>query len=363
VNTSESFLTNNELEYISKHINTTAISLLNGTNIIITGGLGFLGTHFLYYFKYLNDNILDTPMKIYVLDSNIVPSLKIKNKQQYIFEDKNIEFHQHDIREPFSIKSKYILSAAGIASPFYYQKYPLDTLDVSYLGTKNVLENAKENNSRVLTFSSSEIYGNPDSNNIPTKETYKGLVSSMGPRSCYDEGKRIGEALASTYYKMYNTDVSIVRPFNIYGPGMRKEDYRVIPSFADAIFNHRDITAHGQGIQTRTYCYVTDAIIGFLKILLFGRAGEVYNIGNPKPEITVIDLAEKMLKIAKAGFVKSRSKIKLIDYPESYPADEPMRRCPDITKAKQELGYNPTISLKEGLAKYLEWKVENEYTY
>ena len=354
----ETFLTSKENKEIANSIG-VYIANFNSSKVIITGGLGFLGTHFLHFFKYINDNILSTPVTVYVLDNQIVPSLKIDSTNNFIFKnDNNIIFKKRDIRIPFDIEANYIINAAGIASPYYYQKYPLDTLDVSYLGTKNVLKNAEKYNARVLQFSSSEIYGNPDEENIPTSEDYKGLVSSIGPRSCYDEGKRIGEALSTTYHKLYNTNVSIVRPFNIYGPGMRKSDYRVIPAFANSIFTNTDIQIHGTGKQTRTYCYIADALIGLIKALLIGEAGTVYNIGNNKPEISVMELAILMLQIVKAEYMASDSKIMLINYPISYPADEPMRRCPDINKAEQHLQYQPKITLEEGLDKYFHWKVQ-----
>ncbi len=356
----ETFLTDKEIKYVVSSIGVD-IYKFNGSKVVVTGGLGFLGTHFLHFFKYINDNILAIPTAVTVLDNQIVPSLRIDPTNNFIFkDDDNILFKKRDIRLSFDIEAHYIINAAGVASPFYYQKYPLDTLDVSYLGTRNVLDNAEKYNSKVLQFSSSEIYGNPDDKNVPTSEEYKGLVSSIGPRSCYDEGKRIGEALSVTYHKMFNTNVSIVRPFNIYGPGMRKEDYRVIPSFAHSIFNNLDIQIHGTGVQTRTYCYIADALIGFIKTLLLGESGVVYNIGNSKPEISVMDLAILMSQIAETKIAHSDSdfKIKLIDYPESYPADEPMRRCPDISKAEQNLQYYPNITLEDGLDKYFDWKLQ-----
>lgn len=201
-----------------------------------------------------------------------------------------------------------------------------------------------------MFFSSSEIYGDPDPSHIPTPETYRGNVSPIGPRSCYDESKRLGETMSITYHRLFNTPVKIVRPFNIYGPGMMMDDYRVIPSFISEALQGKTITVHDTGLQTRTFCYVTDAVIGFLKVLLSKKNGEVYNIGNDSPEIQMIELAREINSL-----VPKKTIIKKVSYPKLYPQDEPRRRCPDLTKARQNLLYSPQISLRDGLERTIIW--------
>ena len=254
-------------------------------------------------------------------------------------------------------KIDIIIHAAGIASPFYYRKKPLETLDVTINGTRNLLNIAKKNKSKFIFFSSSEIYGDPDKANIPTKENYRGNVNSMGPRACYDESKRLGETLCYIYSKYFNVHTNIIRPFNVYGPGMSQNDYRIFPNFAINILTNSIISIYGSGNQTRTYCYVSDAIEGFLRVIKYGKKGEVYNIGNNKPEVSVGQIYKIFKKITtKKIFAK------YIKHPKSYPADEPQRRCPDIKKSIKHLNYKPKINLEVGLKKYMDWAKQN-YKY
>ena len=267
--------------------------------------------------------------------------------------DPNVEFLKHDIREPLSdsLKGDFLIQMAGLASPVYYQKFPMETIDVTVNGTKNFLDFAKKNNSKsVLFFSSSEIYGDPDPNFIPTPESYWGNVSSVGPRACYDESKRMSETICMVHRRLYNLPIKIVRPFNVYGPLMKTNDYRVVPNFMVKALKGEPLTVHDKGNQTRTFCYVSDAVSGFLKVLLSGRDGEIYNVGNDNDEISIVSLAKIISDLSPRP-----AKVELIDYPESYPAGEPHRRCPDITKVRSHLGFHPTIDLRTGLARTMQW--------
>jgi UDP-glucuronate decarboxylase len=234
-----------------------------------------------------------------------------------------MEFINHDVIQPFSYDGPldYVIHAAGIASPFYYRAYPLETLEVAITGTRNMLELAGARGARFTYFSSSEIYGDPDPKHVPMAESYRGNVSCQGPR-----------------------------PFNIFGPGMQETDYRVLPNFASHIKAGRPLKLYGSGAQTRTFCYITDAMIGFLKVVLKGVAGEAYNIGNPEPEISMLGLVDCI-----EGVIGKELARDVIEYPDSYPADEPMRRSPDITKARRQLGFAPSISLEDGLGRFLNW--------
>jgi len=291
---------------------------------------------------------LNDPVRVIAIDNFITSG--IYGKQS--IEDSNVKFIQHDVTQPLTIEQDvhFIIHAAGIASPQYYQKYPLETLEVAITGTKNMLELARGKNAKFTFFSSSEIYGDPDPKNIPTKEEYRGNVSSLGPRVCYDESKRLGETLCYIFSHYFNVKTNIIRPFNFYGPGMQEKDFRVLPNFASRIKAKKPLRVYGQGNQTRTYCYITDALTGLLRVILMGLPGGVYNIGNPEPEVSVIKLAQ----IIKQN-ISHDIEYEVIDYPDNYPTNDPTRRCPDIEKAKEHLGYSPQVKLEDGLRRFFSW--------
>ena len=179
----------------------------------------------------------------------------------------------------------------------------------------------------------------------------------MGPRSCYDESKRLGETFCYIYNNYFNLHTNIIRPFNVYGPGMKQKDYRIFPNFVSSILNNQKLKIYGTGKQTRTYCYITDAIEGFIRVIALGKSGEAYNIGNNKPEISVNNILKTFQKIHNKKINGA-----VVDYPNSYPEDEPLRRCPDLSKAKIDLNYIPKINLGDGLKSYLKWAKKN-YKY
>lgn len=328
-------------------------SEFEGKTLLLTGGSGFLGQYFMATFAHLNKNKLKKPCRVISTDNLITSKL---SPDLHALKDNGIEFRKLDVIEPPTIDEKidFIIHGAGIASPYYYRAYPLQTLDVAVTGTRNMLELAKKNHAKILFFSSSEIYGDPDTKHVPTTESYKGNVSCLGPRACYDESKRLGETLCRIYHSQFGVETKMARPFNVFGPGMKENDYRVLPNFASRIIANCPLWVYGEGKQTRTFCYITDAINGFLRVLVKGVPGEPYNIGNPKPEISMLGLAESISKI-----LKCEIKVDLVDYPDSYPADEPQRRCPDISKARIQLEYNPTVDFMDGLKRYLDWTKEN----
>ena len=262
-------------------------------------------------------------------------ALEVKNSDILTFEC-DIDFH-------------YIIHAASIASPIFYRQYPIETIRVNSLGTDRLLDFAfKSKDFRsFLFFSSSEIYGDPDPSYIPTSETYNGNVSCIGPRACYDESKRIGETLCYSYYKKYHLPVKIVRPFNNYGPGLKIDDRRVIPDFFKSILGQNKIILLSDGSATRTFCYVSDAITGYLLALLSEHNGEAFNIGTENPEICMKDLATKIINLSNTNATIEYAK----SHDENYLKDNPNRRCPDISKARTLLGYSPSVCLDDGLAK------------
>ena len=319
-----------------------------GKTVILTGGRGFLGRYFLNVFAALNANILETPVRLIVLD-NLITAGNYGSKSPGF---EHMEFVVHDVIRPFSFDENvdYVIHAAGIASPFYYRAYPLETLGVAISGTQNMLDLAKKKGARFTFFSSSEIYGDPDLEHIPIAESYRGNVSCQGPRACYDESKRIGETLCYIYQTRDGIKTNTIRPFNVFGPGMHENDYRVLPNFASRIKAGLPLNVYGSGLQSRTFCYITDAMIGVFLVMLKGVPGEAYNIGTPKPEVSMIDLVKRLQTISKQEVTYNQ-----IEYPASYPADEPMRRCPDIQKARLQLNFNPIISLDDGLRRFLDW--------
>lgn len=341
-----------DIDLIIKGIKKEA-KLLEGKTLLISGGAGFLGSYIIATIYKLNKKVFKKPCKIISIDNFIT------GKKRRIIEkidDPNFKFIEADVTKPINIKESvdYVMHAAGLASPVYYQKYPLETIESAIFGVKNLLELAIQKKVKsFLYFSSSEIYGDPDPNFIPTPETYRGNVSAIGPRSCYDESKRLGETICMVFHEKYKTPVKIVRPFNVFGPGMLPNDYRVIPMFISNALKGKPLPVHDKGSQTRTFCYISDAIVGFLKVLLSKKSGEVYNVGNDTDEINMMNLAVTVSKI-----FGNKVKINTIKYPNHYPQDEPRRRCPDLTKIKTQLGYVPSVDLRSGLTRVVQWYKE-----
>ena len=328
-----------------------------GKTLLLAGGAGFLGRHFIALFRHLNKHVLKDPMRVISADNYITGEGQAVHEVDY---DPNILTMWADVAYPLPIREDlhFIVHAAGVASPVFYMKYPLETIESAVTGAKTLLELARKNPSLegFLFFSSSEIYGDPDPRAVPTPETYHGYVSSVGPRACYDESKRLGETIATIYQQRFNVPVTIVRPFNVFGPGMTHNDRRVIPMFTFEALNGRALPVHGDGRQTRTFCYITDAITGFVQALLRGKPGEPYNIGNAQNEISMAGLAKMYASVVPA------STVKFIDYPSTYPGGEPLRRCPDLSKANRDLGYLAKVDVRSGLLRFVNWaKKQDSY--
>ncbi len=319
----------------------------SGKRIMLTGAAGFLGVHLTHYFAYLNSSgYLSQPCQLTATDNFLrgypawIEELSLCNGIRILREDV--------IKEKTLQCQDYIIHAASVASPTFYRQYPIETMDANIIGLRNLLNHAVSNPVEgFLFFSSSEIYGDPNRKNIPTPETYRGNVSCTGPRACYDESKRFGETLCTNFFKVHRVPVVTVRPFNNYGPGLRITDKRVLSDFFRDALSGRDIVIFSDGRSTRTFCYVTDAIEGYLRAMLLGRSGEAYNIGSETPEISMDDLAKLVLKITGSP----RSVVYRISEDVEYITDSPIRRCPDINKARIELGYQPRISLEDGLVR------------
>jgi dTDP-glucose 4,6-dehydratase/UDP-glucuronate decarboxylase len=280
-----------------------------------------------------------------------------------------VQILKHDITQamPGAADFDFIIHAASIASPTFYRQHPIETMDANVQGLRNLLEYSR---SRLRTdrpvrgflfFSSSEIYGDPPADRIPTAETYWGHVSCTGPRACYDESKRFGETLSVTFARQYGLPVTIARPFNNYGPGLRLSDRRVLPDFARDVLAGRNITLLSDGRATRTFCYVADAVAGYYQVLLRGRAGEAYNIGTEQPEVTMSDLAALVTELSRDLFGYKGTIVFGTSSDRDYLTHNPARRCPSIAKARRELGYDPRIVLDEGLRRLLLWYTTHEH--
>ena len=302
--------------------------------ILITGGAGFIGSN-------LCEKLLNENHKIICVDNLLTGNIK---NVEHLLNHPNFIFINHDIIEPLEIKEDIdeIYNFACPASPPKYQKDPINTLKVNFLGVLHLLELARLKNAKFLQSSTSEVYGEPEI--TPQHENYRGNVNTIGIRSCYDEGKRVAETLIMDYHHQYNVDTRIVRIFNTYGPKMDKHDGRVVSNFINQSLNNEDITLYGNGEQTRSFCYIDDQIDGLIKLM---NSDYIYpvNIGNPY-ELTVKELATIVLKLT-----KSKSNIVY----KELPLDDPTNRKPDITKAKNILGWKPTYDLEKGLIKTIEY--------
>ena len=302
--------------------------------VLITGAAGFLGSH-------LCDKFIAEDFEIIAMDNLITGDIK---NLQHLFKLPQFEFYHHDITKFVHVPGKidYILHFASPASPIDYLKIPIQTLKVGSLGTHNLLGLAKEKKARILIASTSEVYGDPLVH--PQTEEYFGNVNTIGPRGVYDEAKRFQESITMAYHRFHGLETRIARIFNTYGPRMRLNDGRVIPAFIGQSLRGEDLTVFGDGMQTRSFCYVDDEVEGLYRLLLSDYPLPV-NIGNPE-EITILDFANEIIKL-------TGTEQKIIFKP--LPQDDPMQREPDISKAKKILGWEPKVSREEGMKKTFEY--------
>jgi len=302
--------------------------------VLITGGAGFLGSH-------LCDRFLKEGFHVIAMDNLITGSL---SNIEHLFKEKEFEFYHHDVSKFVHIPGEldYILHFASPASPIDYLKLPIQTLKVGSLGTHNLLGLAKSKKARFLIASTSEVYGDPLVH--PQSEDYWGNVNPIGPRGVYDEAKRFQEAITMAYHTFHGLETRIIRIFNTYGPRMRLDDGRVLPAFIGQALRGEDLTAFGDGSQTRSFCYVSDLIEGIYRLLLSDYAYPV-NIGNPS-EITINQFAEEIIALTGA-------KTKIIY--KALPKDDPKQRQPDISKARELLNWEPKVNRSEGLKLTLDY--------
>jgi dTDP-glucose 4,6-dehydratase len=302
--------------------------------IVVLGGAGFLGSH-------LCDSFIARGHSVICVDNLITGN---KSNIKHLMSQRDFEFSKQNISNGLRIEGNvdYVLHFASPASPIDYYKFPVETLKVGSMGTMRALNLARQNKSRFLLASTSEVYGDPLQS--PQTEDYRGNVNPIGPRSVYDEAKRFAEAITMTYHRQYGIDTKIVRIFNTYGPRMKKDDGRAIPTLMNQAMRGEPLTIFGDGSQTRSFCYVSDLIEGINRLMLSDFIGPM-NLGNPE-ELTILEMAEKILHIT-----GSRSGMVFKPLPE----DDPKQRRPDISKAQKILGWNPVIKLDTGLRETVEW--------
>lgn len=324
--------------------------------VLVTGGAGFL-------MSYLVDVLAaraeatgaSAAPRVVVVDDFTTAG---RDRLAHLASHPGVELREADastleLDEPFDV----IVHGASIASPVAYRRMPLRTLEVNALGTLALLRAVRDRPlSAFVLLSTSEIYGDPDPAHLPTPETYPGLVSSTGPRACYDESKRFAETLAVVHHQTYGTPVRIVRPFNVYGPGLRPDDGRAVPSLVDDARHGRDLVLHSDGRPRRAFCYVSDFLVSFLRVIARGADGEAYNVGDDREEIAMRELADRIRAVTQApGRVIVRESAD-----PHYLTDNPQRRCPDLGKLRALGGAMPCVSLEEGIARYARWCAADE---
>lgn len=347
-----------DLDHIHKGLGAKSDAFRDQT-IVITGCAGFLGFYITQYFVHFAQTL--GIKRVIALDTFLLDRPKwlsdLAAAHGDLLDVRSFDISKDDLAGvPGAPEAGFVVHGASIASPTFYRKYPVETLDANIWGLRAILDlyRGRDTLKGLLFFSSSEIYGDPDPASIPTPETYRGNVSCHGPRACYDESKRFGETMAWVYAQQFNMPITVARPFNNYGPGMRLGDKRLPADFALAVTEGRDLVILSDGTPTRTFCYVADAVTGYLLCLLHGSY-DYFNIGIDRPEIMVRELAE----IYRAAGEKVYGYSGAVHYEEAedpaYLEDNPNRRCPVIDKARDVLGYTPTILVEEGIERYLRY--------
>jgi len=334
---------------------------LAGSTLLVTGAQGFLCSYIVDAVAHYNDVSRRPPCRIIVVDNL---SSSQGERLAHLTNRRDVAFLQHDVARPLILDEPlhWIVHGASIASPSIYRQYPLETIDANVTGTRNLLALAVEKSVRgMVIMSSSEIYGDPQPEFVPTPETYRGNVSSFGPRACYDESKRMAETLCWVYHDKFGVRANCIRPFNVYGPGLRLEDKRVLPDLIKAALTDQPIVLFSDGTPTRTFCYVTDFVRGLFHVLLSGKGGEAFNVGNDQGEVSIIDLAERVRQVA-AGVLK-RPAVPVefrLSEDRLYLVDNPQRRCPDIAKMRRFFPWAPAVALDDGLRRTLRAWCESE---
>lgn len=351
-----------DLQRIYEGLSSKEKERLAGSTILFTGGAGSLGYYYISFLAQYSDTL--GVKKIICLDNFHGGMPKWLTR---LSDAGKVELHKFDIIHddlvdiPGAEEADYICHMASIASPIFYRKFPIETVDADVWGLRRLLDYYRDKPIKGLAFySSSEIYGDPPADCIPTPETYWGNVDCQGPRACYDESKRMGETLCYLFNRQYGMPIVVIRPFNTFGPGMKLNDARVPADFANDVRLNRDIVILSDGKPTRTFCYITDAITGYLKCVLHAQESfETYNIGIDKPEISVRRLAEIYAEAGSEIFDYTGKVIFSVSDDKEYLVNNPNRRCPVIDKARKNLEYDPKIDVEQGVRNFLEFIKES----
>lgn len=331
-----------------------------GTTVLISGAGGFLMSYIVETLLAWNATEAGPPCTVIALDNF---KTGVPERLAHLEDLEDFRIVRHDVSQPLDLGEPvdWIVHGASIASPTVYRQFPLETIDANVGGTRHLLDLAQRNGVRgMIVMSTSEIYGDPDPRFIPTPEDYRGYVSCTGPRACYDESKRMAETLSVTYHRLYGTPIKLIRPFNVYGPGLRLDDRRVLPDFLTCMLEDRPIELLSDGAPTRSFCYVTDAIALMMRTLASDFAGDAINVGNDEVEISMFDLARAVSRAGAA--VLGRPPIDVIRKESAdadYLVDNPQRRCPDLTRARTLFpDWRPKVGLEDGIPRFIQHLVE-----
>ena len=337
-----------------------ALDRFAGTTVLITGAAGFLMSYLVEVLMAWNAQGGHAPCRVLALDNF---KTGLPERLAHLAGAPGIQVITHDISKPLTLDEPvhFIIHGASIASPMVYRQFPLETLDANVGGTRLLLELARANPLRgFVVMSTSEIYGDPDPAFIPTPEDYRGFVSCTGPRACYDEGKRLAETLAMTYFRLFGTPVKIIRPFNVYGPGLRLDDQRVLPDFMTQVLQGEPIVLLSDGSPTRAFCYIADAAALMVRILLDGAPGEAFNLGNDEREISMLELARLTAKVGGEALGRPAIGVRAeTSADRDYLTDNPQRRLADLSKSRESFpDWSPKTGLEEGLARTFRHHIE-----
>lgn len=345
-----------DMAAIYAKLSSAELDKLRNATILLTGCGGFLGYYFMHFFAHYANEL---QIKKIIALENFLTGTKEWLEDLVESNPDVIKLHEFNVITdsvdaiPGAAEADIIVHMASIASPTFYRLYPIETVDANITGLRRLLDFYADKEIRgFLFFSSSEIYGDPFPEFIPTKEEYRGNVATVGPRACYDEAKRFGETLCYLFAQKYNMPIGIARPFNNYGPGMNINDKRLPADFAKAVIEGRDLEILSDGKPTRTFCYISDAVTGYLKVLLHGSF-DVFNIGMDRPEMSVKEFAETFNRVGKEVVDYKGSISFSVSDDKEYMTDNPNRRCPDLTKARTILNYQPSVLVEDGIRRYL----------